>query len=85
VGRPAYLGDDFGIGLQLQEALREPGGVGLVVGLGEDADRTPQCYLHVRRLQLTLREVRCQLEVSADVIGFFFCNSSALKFDRHAK
>lgn len=81
MGRPAYLGDDFGIGLQLQEALREPGGVGLVVGLSKDTDCTPQCYLHVLRLQLALREVRCQLEVLADVIGFFFRNSSVLKFD----
>ena len=84
MGRPAYLGDNFGIGLQLQEALREPGGVDLVVGLSKDTDRTLQCYLHVLRLQLALREVRCQLEVLGDVIGFF-CNSSALKFDRYAK
>lgn len=79
----AHLCDDFGVGLQFQETLGEPGGVGLVVGLGEHADSTPQRYLHVGRLQFALSEVRRQLEVSADIIRFFFCNPPPFELNRH--
>jgi hypothetical protein len=57
----------------------------VVVRLGKDTDRTPQSDLEVERLELTVGEVRSELQVADGVIRLFLCHASSLEFDRDTK
>ena len=80
-----YLSYNFWIGVQFKQTSGELRSGGMVVGLGEKADRATQSKLNVRRLHLAMREVSGQFETSADVFRLFLDDTSLLELDRNTQ
>jgi hypothetical protein len=74
------LSDDLRIRVEVNEPPRELRGRGMVVRFGEDVDSASKRNLQVRRLQLTVSEVRSQLQASLDVVRIFLGNAATLQF-----
>ena len=57
----------------------------MIVRLCKRPNGTPQRYLHVWGLQLAVRKVCSELQLSTDIILFVLSDTPSLQFDRNPK
>ena len=77
-----HLCHSLRIGVEVKQPPRELGRCCVVIGLHEHADGTAQGDLPMHGLKFAIREVRCELQASADVIWVLLRDSTALKLER---
>ena len=82
---PTHLGDNFGVGIEIQESPRELGCGGSVVRAREHLNRAPERDLHVWWLQIAVREVRSQFQAPANIVRFLLGDTTTLEFERNTK
>lgn len=76
------MGDDLGIRVQIKKTARKFGSCCVVICLCKYPNGAAESYLHVRRLQLTMREVGCKLQATANVVRIFLRYAATLQLDR---
>lgn len=83
VRRRAYLGDDLGIRIQVDQSPGKLCSRCVVVSLAECSHSAPQCNLHVWWLHATMCEVGSELQAAFHVVWILLHHSAPLELDRN--
>src|SRR6266404_3267816 len=81
----SYHRDNFRIRIEVKQFPCEFSSAPCVPGFCEDLNSTAQSNAEMRRLELTMREVRCEFKTSLDVVWLFLSNTTALELNRNTQ